>query len=322
MAKGKHAAALFEVIQSQKKYERSAGSRRGILRTPKWWFNARRRLKAMASATSSSDAGLAGMTPAFAGSSSSGSSGSDRLAEASLPYAGASTATGIKGSLFAFRMDSDRQEISVRISYTTGLVAMFSLMVLVGLAYVAGRNTRPSPMPMLSSLATEQIKQLPPQRSVLDLSGNGAAALSRNVEGEPNDDDDPAPSAAASLIAAAPKLAPSFNDPRPPATVVVEDKKRNIGLNYVVIQSYPDEKMAQDAVEILGKNGVPATIERGLKGWSSNLHMVVGTHGFNRISSAEYRAYLKKIEEISNQYAGKKSFKSFQPIAKKWDTEG
>src|SRR4051812_34661612 len=41
MAKGKHAAALFEVIHAQKRKCDARGEGPGPLRTPKWWFKPR-----------------------------------------------------------------------------------------------------------------------------------------------------------------------------------------------------------------------------------------------------------------------------------------
>ena len=94
---------------------------------------------------------------------------------------------------------------------------------------------------------------------------------------------------------------------------------RNIGLNYVVVQSYAEEKLAVEAAAALKSNGIDCTIERGIRGWPDSLYLVVGTRGFDKISSPEYKEYDKKIKSISLKFAPKGGYKAFQPTAKKWD---
>src|SRR6185295_18713750 len=70
---------------------------------------------------------------------------------------------------------------------------------------------------------------------------------------------------------------------------------RTVGLNYVVIQSYPDQKMAEEAVKILHEGGIDATIER-LPAWSNKPTwvQVVGLTGFEKTSSPQFVAYQNK----------------------------
>ena len=100
---------------------------------------------------------------------------------------------------------------------------------------------------------------------------------------------------------------------------VVNGRNRKVGYQYVVIQSYPDAKLADDARKVLAENGVESTVEQNLPGWS-RWFCVLSTKGFERLSSnPEYDAYLRKIGQISKTYAKKGSFKEFAPTPVKWD---
>src|SRR5207248_3074874 len=94
---------------------------------------------------------------------------------------------------------------------------------------------------------------------------------------------------------------------------------RIIGRNYVIVQSYPDEKSANDAKEILINNGVSCTVEKGLPGWGLNTWFsVVGKTGFDRIHSTQFEDYIKNIETTSAKFAGTSKFKRFEPHPYKW----
>jgi hypothetical protein len=97
------------------------------------------------------------------------------------------------------------------------------------------------------------------------------------------------------------------------------DGKRTVGLNYVIIQSYPEMKWAEEARDILAKNGIQTTIEKGLRGLNPSYFTVVGTDGFARIHSSDFESYVKKVNQISDTFAKKKSFKAFTPFGYKWD---
>ncbi len=92
-----------------------------------------------------------------------------------------------------------------------------------------------------------------------------------------------------------------------------------INLNYVLMQSYADEKLADQAYAFLNKNGVPCTIERGVKNWRKDFYLVIGLQGFVRASGPDYAAYRKRIETLSAEFAKPGSYKGFMPQAIKWD---
>jgi hypothetical protein len=112
----------------------------------------------------------------------------------------------------------------------------------------------------------------------------------------------------------------SWTEPKGPATMVVNDSKRTVGLHYVVIQGYPAEEkqMADDAVKLLNGNGVLCTIETNLPYAPKNF-LVVGITGFDRIrDSAEYNEYVAKIRHISDTMVGTVKFKRFDPRPFRW----
>ena len=111
-----------------------------------------------------------------------------------------------------------------------------------------------------------------------------------------------------------------------PAPLIVHDIKRQVGLNYVVVQSYPSEKDATEARDLLLKNGIACTIEKPPSAlrlpdtWFS----VVGTSGFEKISTREWENYVTSIAAVSSKFeatgksSGTSKFKKFQPLGVKW----
>ena len=95
---------------------------------------------------------------------------------------------------------------------------------------------------------------------------------------------------------------------------------RQINLNYVLIQSYPTPKLAQQACDFLNQNGIPCTIERNVRNWSSSYYLVIGLKGFPRARGPEYEAYRDQILDLNAKFAPSvHNFKRFEPMAIKWD---
>jgi hypothetical protein len=194
-----------------------------------------------------------------------------------------------------FTLDPDRQTISLKLTYTTAAITAFALVIALCLAYLVGRSLRGGPAVANASPSIEETLNQPPQPQVLDV---------------PRPTDAPADNPAPADVSPA---------PTPPPSVVVQDGKRQNGLNYVVVQSYPDEKTALEVRALLIQNNVGATIEKGLRGLNPNWYIVVGTDGFARISSPEYQSYIRRLQAISSKFAQKGSFKSFEPMGYRWD---
>jgi hypothetical protein len=189
------------------------------------------------------------------------------------------------------------------------------------------------------------VKAGPVQRNVMDVrpTGGGGGNPVRSNAGRPSGRSGGAAGGATGGLAGVPVTrvpanpqAPASNQPAvthtPEANAVpgaaAAGLPRQVNLNYVIIQSYPESerRMADEAVQVLERGGVGATVEHGLRGYGNNL-VVVGTAGFERGTGGtpEYQAYVKKIQRISDTAykslkGSKRTFKEFQPNqGYKWD---
>jgi hypothetical protein len=102
------------------------------------------------------------------------------------------------------------------------------------------------------------------------------------------------------------------------------NEKRVINMNYVIIQSFPNEKTAQEAADFLNKNGIGCTVVQSLARWTNKTQWftIVGTKPFPPRSSGtqEYVAYIKQIKEVGAMYAGKSKWNRFDdPQPYRWD---
>lgn len=105
------------------------------------------------------------------------------------------------------------------------------------------------------------------------------------------------------------------------AATVAPDFRRVNGLNYALVQSYAssEEALALATCQALLKNGVGATVERGIPGWPNRL-CVVGTEGFEQVrSNTKYQAYRQRLMDISSlATAADKRLRKFDPQAVQW----
>src|SRR5688572_17158130 len=125
MAKGKQAAALFEVIHSSRQYDRVGA--RGLLRTPKWWFKRRNGN---------------GSTPAPGAAQLALPAPLEPAGPAAVISSSSSSASAGPGGI-RIHVDPDGQHVTLRLSYTATAVVLFTIGVLIVLAYLVGRQTRP-----------------------------------------------------------------------------------------------------------------------------------------------------------------------------------
>ncbi|HEX4054408.1 MAG TPA: hypothetical protein VHX86_09090 [Tepidisphaeraceae bacterium] len=105
----------------------------------------------------------------------------------------------------------------------------------------------------------------------------------------------------------------------PESDPIAKPGARIVNMHYVLVQSYFDEKTANEARDFLNQNGIACTIERGVKGWRKDFYQIIGLQGFAHPSGAEYVAYRHRIEELSAKFSkNPRSYKRFQPLAIKW----
>jgi hypothetical protein len=212
---------------------------------------------------------------------------------------------------FAFRVDQGLRQITMRMNYTTAIVGGFAILVAMGLAVIVGQHMNPRPTLLLSKHTSDQLRSGP----VVDDSYDSAPVA--RISSPPASNGGHQPRIPSPAQPPAARLDARQAPPR-----VVSGPNRTIGLNYVVVQSYSDDKLAREAVDFLDKHGVSCTIEHHMKGWHA-ASIVVGTDGFSRLSSSEFKDYIARIEKLSDVFApprnGQRSYKSFQPTGYKWD---
>jgi hypothetical protein len=335
MAKGKHATALFEVMNKT----RFAGGRNGSssgggggIPTPKWWF------KSSNGGGGNSGGGNAAVAEA---PESPMEATSDyevevpvRAAPVVMPPLASSSSIEVPGSAsapttavtppraqpVAVSVDSDRQLINLRMSYTSALICGFGVFIALAIAVLIGKGLTRGPSPAIANTSTQQLKQRPPTPGVLNV-----PRRSEQVSGGSNDTGEGSgPRVASGTISTGTRNPQqSFNDPRPPATFFTDDAHRQNGLNYAIIQSYPDKETAERAAEFLTKSGIPCTVERNLPNWKLPWPTgcaVVGIRGFAKVSNnPALDAYRKSIMEVSSKFTnGRSRFAGFAVSMYSW----
>jgi hypothetical protein len=208
-------------------------------------------------------------------------------------------------SAMHFSFDRDRQEITLQLRYTTAIVAAFTLLVVIGLAYVVGRHIAGGPSPAYAAATTDSLLRQAPDPSAMDVSPRPAVPIASRPQ---------------QLTPAAPPV-PIAGAPAPPANNGVEvNPQRSIGLNYIIVQSYPNEKIADDARDFLINAGIPCTVEKGPKDWASDPSWcsVITIAGYAHIHSPEYETAARDITELGEKFAANAKFKRFDPHAYKW----
>jgi hypothetical protein len=302
MAKGKHSAALFEVINSTKRPEAIAQS----LRTPLWWFKGRQ-------APSPAPA----EPPSFSEPEPAPSAPDPTIAPRITSSASRSmppTSSSSRSSTVHVDFNRDRQEVTLRLRYTTALVSGFFLCVAIGGAYIIGRHLNRGPQTAMASTqqptAVPQYLRQAPQAGVTDVTRQRLVRPAANTQ-----------TAQAHRPQVESQVTPS---PRPavnsliPASAVTS-LPRVIGLNYAIIQTYPEGEMqaAQAACDFLNKNGIPCTLEKTDYVRNPNWVCLVGTAGFTKISSGDYLTYVDHIIALADKFPTSR-FNRFNPKPFKW----
>ena len=230
MAKGKQAAALFEVIHSSKKP--------GLLRTPRWWFKGRpSAMNAPADSVHAADP-----TPIIPPASSYYEAPPSELPRAHL------------------HLDRQRKQFTMRMSTSTALVGGFAVAVALGLAYVVGQHVAGGPKSATASdVTTDVIRQQPAAPNTLDVPRHIAkpTPIQKSASGT-------------SVIAKRNDTTARKTDPPATGNVLNQEPQsvligpRLIGKNYILVQSYAANKLgdAQKLCDVLNAAGIPCSIEK------------------------------------------------------------
>ena len=142
MAKGKHSAALFEVIKHQSGRPERADP---TAKPSKWWFKSRPARESQSTPEAlHADADrleAPAAPPPRAAPRSSSRTGSNRSSAIHLDF------------------DRDRKEVTLRLRYTTAIVSAFGICALIGIAYVIGGHVTHAPQ-VASAAAQPTVQQL------------------------------------------------------------------------------------------------------------------------------------------------------------------
>lgn len=290
MAKGKHSAALFEVIHSDKRFRNRTAEamldRGGSLKTPKWWFKGREK------AESKRVEPLAEAQPDAADFDPTA------VLKADSP---ASTKSEVK-------LSPERNEISFKLTYTSAIVGGFAVLVIIVMAYVIGTRGDGAPAAARAGESTVSLLQEPVKTGVLNVGSEESQSANRQPHQTPiRSSTDPRE-----------KATPPVQPPPAPPPLEQEDGF-TIGRNYVIAQAYPDENSAKRAARILTDGGVNVRIVRGPKKHANaNWYSVVGTRGFDRISGQDYKDYVAQIVEAGKPLMKNSRFEQLKPATYKW----
>jgi hypothetical protein len=338
MAKRKHSTALFEVITQPKSYapirERRAKSD-SPLQIAAGWFKktlqpkrapasavARPTARALSASPASDPAmSVARVTPLIESdhevlSDSNCHDGYKSQYSLAAPeethdyfeppeYADAPVPALAGDPTVAMAMDHERRQISLRMSYTAATVSACALALVVSLAIIAGQRISHNGAPLLAHTTSTKLREGLPHPEVLEIVRRNTTTARPNTSGNTG-----------GTVPVADNHLPL---PEPLLATPAGDGKRYIHCNYVIIQSYPaaEEKMARDAAAFLNKEGISCTVETEVKGYLPIT--VVGLQAFDKISTAPYEAYVKRIRQLSLKYAtNNKSYKAFAPAPKSW----
>lgn len=332
MAKGKHATALFEVMNRQKAAAANGnsngdGGRLGAIAamgisTPKWWFKSRSDVKTIAPGEP--------VTPSMVTAAEVPADVVDepRPSARMVPPLASSIdvsqvnpgAPAPRVQPIAVAVDPDRQQISLRLSYTSALIGGFSLFIALGLAVLIGKSLSRGPSTAIANTSTQVLRQNPPTPGVMNVQRRAdvVGANDAAVEGATARQTQPPSTGTRN-----PQHQANVSDPRPPSTFFTDDQHRQNGLNYVIVQSYPNKETAEKAAEFLSSHGVPCTVERNLPNWRlpwADGCVVVGIRGFAKVSNnPALEAYKKSILDISMKFtAGRSGFSAFSPTMYSW----
>jgi hypothetical protein len=237
-----------------------------------------------------------------------------------------------------FEFDEDSQQVTLKMRYTTAIVTAFSVLVIVGAAYVIGRHLAEGPAQANASdpqQSTAQVRKGPSQPGVMDLSrGPGTAPQPRLDTNNRSRVPTPARNGPDGGGATAP---PAVTPPAPSAATVYADAhiapdgtaQRISNMNYVMIINLPPpyRERIYEVRDFMTANGIPCTVEKVSKergalkllapeGWFA----VVGVRGFSPKYGQlpEYRAYRNAIAAAAARSPSKGKFDKINPQEFKW----
>jgi hypothetical protein len=226
----------------------------------------------------------------------------------------------------AYRVDSDSAvavdreagEVRFRLSYGGAIFAAAILLVLVVIAYLAGRQWSPGTEAIADGTAAGRSTSDGATSTVTPANGDASGMMAAVSTTAPTAAATP-PSPPTLVTSQVPTAAPVVVQPSatPPEPVA-----RQAGLLYAVVQSYPDRETADRAGDFLNRNGVPCTVIPGLNGFAlRDWFSVVGLQGFPRGDhAAALQNYLRQLTALGPKFSSK-VYNQFQPQLYTWRSD-
>lgn len=194
-----------------------------------------------------------------------------------------------------------RERFVLPLNYTTGILAGCGVLLLCGVAYLAASLGSSGPSRALADQA--------PNPKVLEVAAPTQAQPVVNTR--------PTDSGPLARQTKNPAETTAIESVKP--IPVPTNVKRAYNMQYIVVLSSPIAKEAQDAVKFLADNGIPATAEQALPGYSRTWYSVITTKGFERTrNNPEYDAYVAQLTKVMQRYAKSSKWKTFQPDVYTW----
>jgi hypothetical protein len=221
-------------------------------------------------------------------------------------------------------VDKNRQQVVLRLSFTSAAISTFGLIVVIALAVLIGKSLSKGPAPA-GAASIADVKNGKANPSVMTVfQGKGGSDDAPIPVAPPHKLVQPVPNGGSQAKSGANNKQPESPKESTPSGTSAKQAvagsttgKRIIGKQYVLIQSYADPEDANDAVRALKSAGIDATVERIPR--FTRWPCVVGTRGFDRTKdNREFDDYLKAIRDVSNVFAGQSNYHRFDPQVLGW----
>ena len=207
------------------------------------------------------------------------------------------TPSAIRSGEAAVALDRSAGEVRFRLSYGGAIAAGAILLIVILIAYLAGRQRPVAESLVDGPTAGRTVATTPPALAAVSAATAPAAA--------------PAP-ATVPPATGVPVAPPAPVEPAAPAA-------RQVGMMYVVVQSYPDRETARRAGDFLNRSGVPCTVVPGLSGFAlRDWYSVVGLQPFARGDRRPaVQTYLQQLTALGPKFSAK-VYNQFQPQLYTW----
>lgn len=171
----------------------------------------------------------------------------------------------------AVRVDRASGDVRFSLSYG-GIIAIgFIMLMALAIAFIAGTHAQ-------FASNTDDVPDVKGTRPAAPANSGLMAAVG------PTKPTDAPPIVQPDVLAVSPRTPSQSADPDPlPAAPLRIKATRDIGLIFIVIQSYTDPLMAQKACDFVNHHGVECTVVQGLAGWAPrDWYSVVGLKPYRR----------------------------------------